>query len=472
MKRKRFLISSLAIAALLSATIVKAEDNEVTSSSSEVTMPESSSVSESSTEVIETISSESSTIAETSVSDENVMIKSSDSKTEATASSMNLKEIQNGNYSSISGTWVNGQNNKITITNNDIILESAPKSIDYNEERNEKTAGYLMLSLAYEAYEGAMAVIPAGVTGPEPDRSNMNTDRLLLLAPGMAPQALSQTFYYKISDSSSPTRSAESQLETSSSKDDSTSSSNEKSTKLLDSQPESTSSTDKSSISDKESIKTADSVTSSINLEAIMNQDNSSIVGTWINGRGERLQITDNSIEGMSGGIKRPVLENGFLRGGYSKDGAMFGGSLMIVLPAGVEWKSDTFSDHKDVSDQTKDRILLTQYATQDPNDFYYRASASTSSTVVSSVQEKNDGTLSTEVPVSTSSETETQTVSSSVKITNKMPSEEPISRFKDTVLGKLLPNTGDSRSILTIVGIILVALGVVFSIKQKKSTK
>ncbi|TWT11196.1 DUF6287 domain-containing protein [Streptococcus sp. sy004] len=130
------------------------------------------------------------------------------------------------------------------------------------------------------------------------------------------------------------------------------------------------------SVQNKDS-QTSDSQTetatgSSMDLQAIMAGDYSSIAGTWLNGKSNKIEITttDMIFDYPPKSISPWKEFNGYLVGGLAYENSGVG---MAIIPAGVTGPSN--DSMPDVSDKTKNRISIGQAISTDPNEFYYKVS-------------------------------------------------------------------------------------------------
>ncbi|TWT16178.1 DUF6287 domain-containing protein [Streptococcus sp. sy010] len=116
------------------------------------------------------------------------------------------------------------------------------------------------------------------------------------------------------------------------------------------------------------SSQTETATGSSMDLQAIMARDYSSIVGTWKAGNGYVLEFTNTEVF-LNGSLLQ--INPGKEREGYLEGGIP--GAGMAIIPAGVVGPSDeTWSDK---SDSTKDRIVIAQQLYVGPDAFFYKVS-------------------------------------------------------------------------------------------------
>lgn len=135
---------------------------------------------------------------ETETSTEATSSSSESSDSQAQASSMDINAIKANDFSSIEGTWTNGNNSELTFTKDAITV---PQDNEVRNDRAEIDGGYLKTSLRTGMYGAIILFIPKGVTLPDPsgnypDASDSNRDRILITQSGSG-QADNKQFFYK-----------------------------------------------------------------------------------------------------------------------------------------------------------------------------------------------------------------------------------------------------------------------------------
>lgn len=108
-----------------------------------------------------------------------------------------------------------------------------------------------------------------------------------------------------------------------------------------------------------------------MNLEQIAEGDYSSIVGTWKNNKGDKLEISTTTISRNGFPLDNLKVANGGISNGvlYISVDKVFG---LTFLPKGVSMPyPDHVTNMKDLSDLSKDRIDLSQNVTDGSYAFY-----------------------------------------------------------------------------------------------------
>lgn len=125
-----------------------------------------------------------------------------------------------------------------------------------------------------------------------------------------------------------------------------------------------------------EPVEPAPPAPAGMQLQQIQAGDYTSLIGTWVNGQGYSLTFDATGL--VEGSITDAVMGEDQLLRAHIYHNATNIGVTAIFVPQGIAIPTAHFEDGQefaDASDQSRDRILLTQSLTghSDPSAFYYK---------------------------------------------------------------------------------------------------